>query len=101
MIMGKGMHWMSKTLGRNLLLARLKQAGPAGRGEAAAARRRAEEFGREERGRRKRTAHWLLHTRGYWVLQRGQFINMKIFPADYYLPQAAIFSLNYISINFS
>ena len=50
MIMGKGMHWMSKTLGRNLLLARLKQAGPAGRGEAAAARRRAEEFGREERG---------------------------------------------------
>ena len=38
MIMGKGMHWMSKTLGRNLLLARLKQAGRAGRGEAAAAR---------------------------------------------------------------
>ena len=101
MIMGKGMHWMSKTLGRNLLLARLKQAGPAGRGEAAAARRRAEEFDREERGRRKRTAHWLLHTCGYWVLQRGQFINMKIFPADYYLPQAAIFSLNDISINFS
>ena len=52
-------------------------------------------------GRRKRTAHWLLHTCGYWVLQRGQFINMKIFPADYYLPQAAIFSLNDISINFS
>ena len=76
MIMGKGMHWMSKTLGRNLLLARLKQAGQGGRGEAAAARRRAEEFGREERGRRKRTAHWLLHTCGYWVLQRGQFLNM-------------------------
>ena len=47
MIMGKGMHWMSKTLE---LLARLRQAGPAGQGEAAAARRRAEEFGREERG---------------------------------------------------
>ena len=58
------------------LLARLQQAGPAGRGEAAAARRRAEAFGREERGRRERAAHWMLHTRGYRVLQRGQFLNM-------------------------
>ena len=57
------------------LLARLQQAGPAGRGEAAAARRRAEAFGREERGRRERAAHWMLHTRGYRVLQRGQFLN--------------------------
>ena len=56
------------------LLARLQQAGPAGRGEAAAARRRAEAFGREERGRRERAAHWMLHTRGYRVLQRGQFL---------------------------
>ena len=32
---------------------------------AAAARRRAEAFGREERGRRERAAHWMLHTRGY------------------------------------
>ena len=56
------------------LLCRLQQAGPAGRGAAAAARRRAEAFGREERGRRERAAHWLLHTRGYRVLQRGQFL---------------------------
>ena len=58
------------------LLARLQQAGPAGQGEAAAARRRAEAFGREERGRRERAAHWMLHTRGYRVLQRGQFLIM-------------------------
>ena len=32
------------------LLCRLQQAGPAGRGAAAAAKRRAEAFGREERG---------------------------------------------------
>ena len=57
------------------LLARLQQAGPAGRGAAVAARRRAEAFGREERGRRERAAHWLLHTRGYRVLQRGRFLN--------------------------
>ena len=60
----------------NSLLARLQQAGPAGRGAAVAARRRrAEAFGREERGRRERAAHWLLHTRGYRVLQRGRFLN--------------------------
>ena len=46
------------------LLCRLQQAGPAGRGAAAAARRRAEAFGREERGGRERAAYWLLHTRG-------------------------------------
>ena len=57
------------------LLSRLQQAGPAGRGAPAAARRRAEAFGREERGRRERAAHWLQHTRGYRVLQRGQFLN--------------------------
>ena len=27
----------------------------------------------EERERRERAAHWLLRTRGYMVLQRGQF----------------------------
>ena len=57
------------------LLSRLQQAGPAGRGAATAARRRAEAFGREERGRKERAAHWLLHTRGHQVLQRGQFLN--------------------------
>ena len=57
------------------LLSRLQQAGPAGRGAATAARRRAEAFGREERGRKERAAHWLLHTRGHRVLQRGQFLN--------------------------
>ena len=56
------------------LLCRLQQAGPAGRGAAAAARRRTEAFGREERGWRKRATHCLLHTRGYRVLQRGQFL---------------------------
>ena len=43
------MHCMGKTLGGNVLLARLHQASPAGWGEAVAARRRAEEFGREEK----------------------------------------------------
>ena len=38
------------------LLCRLQQAGPACRGAAAAARRRAEVFRREERGRRERAA---------------------------------------------
>ena len=56
------------------LLCRLQQAGPAGRGAAAVARRRTEAFGREERGWRKRATHCLLHTRGYRVLQRGQFL---------------------------
>ena len=56
------------------LLSRLQQVGPGGRGAASAARRRAEAFGREERGRRERAAHWLLHTRGHRVLQRGQFL---------------------------
>ena len=56
------------------LLNRLQQAGFA-RGAAQAAKRRAEALGREERGRRERAAHWLLHTRGYRVLQRGQFLN--------------------------
>ena len=40
------------------LLARLQQVDPAGRGEAAAARRRAETFDREEeRGRREGSVH--------------------------------------------
>ena len=56
------------------LLCRLQQAGLA-RGAVQAARRRAEALGREETGRRERAAHWLLHTRGYRVLQRGQFLN--------------------------
>ena len=56
------------------LLSRLQQAGPGGRGAASAARRRAEAFGREERGRRERAAHWLLQTRGHRGLQRGQFL---------------------------
>ena len=57
------------------LLTRLQQAGNAGRGARQAAQRRAMAMGREERGRRERAAHWLLHTRGYRVLQRGQFLN--------------------------
>ena len=56
------------------LLNRLQQAGYA-RGAAQAAKRRAEALGREERGRRERAAHWMLHTRGYRVLQRGKFLN--------------------------
>ena len=79
MIMGKGMHWMSKTLGRNLLLARLKQAGPAGRGEAAAARRRAEEFGREGKGEEKEdstlavTHLWLLGSSTWPIYKHVDF----------------------------
>ena len=57
------------------LLTRLQQAGNAGRGARQAAQRRAMAMGREERGRRERATHWLLHTRGYRVLQRGQFLN--------------------------
>ena len=57
------------------LLTRLQQAGNPGRGARQAAQRRAQALGREERGRRERAAHWLLHTRGYRVLQRGQFLN--------------------------
>ena len=58
------------------LLARLQQAGlgPGG-GAVLAARRRAQAMAREEIGRREREAHWLLHTRGYRVYQRGQFLH--------------------------
>ena len=32
----------------------------------------------EERGRRDRAAHWLLHTRGYRVQNRGQFLKEQL-----------------------
>ena len=57
------------------LLARLQHSGPPGRGAAQAARRRAEAMRREVRGRNERAAHWLLHTRGYRVHNRGQFLS--------------------------
>ena len=83
MIMGKGMHWMSKTLGRNLLLARLKQAGPAGRGEAAAARRRAEEFGREEKedSTLAATHLWLLGS-STWPISKHVDFSSWLLPAS-------------------
>ena len=58
------------------LLVRLQQVGVGpGGGAAQAAKRRAQAMAREERGRRERAAHWLQHTRGYRVLNRGQFLN--------------------------
>ena len=57
------------------LLVRLQQAGQGpGGGAAQAAKRRAQAMAQEERGRRDRAAHWLLHTRGYRVQNRGQFL---------------------------
>ena len=57
------------------LMVRLQQAGVGpGGGAAQAAKRRAQTMAREERGRRERAAHWLQHTRGYRVLNRGQFL---------------------------
>ena len=56
------------------LLTRLLQVGQAGPGAAAAARRRSIALGLEERGRKERAAHWLLHPRGHRVLRRGQFL---------------------------
>ena len=35
---------------------------------------RALAMAQQERGRKERAAHWLLHTRGHRVLQRGQFL---------------------------
>ena len=59
------------------LLVRLQQAGVGpGGGAAQAAKRRGQAMAREERGRRERAAHWLQHTRGYRVLNRGQFMNV-------------------------
>ena len=40
-------------------------------GPGAAVRRREMALDREEKGRRERAGHWLLHTRGQRVLQRG------------------------------
>ena len=58
------------------LLVRLQQAGQGpGGGAVQAARRRAQAMAKEERGRRERAAHWLQHTRGYRVYNRGQFSN--------------------------
>ena len=56
------------------LFSRLLQVGQQGPGAAQAARRRAFAMSREEKARRERAAHWLLHTRGHQVLQRGQFL---------------------------
>ena len=56
------------------LFSRLLQVGQQGPGAAAAARRRSFAMAREEKARRERSAHWLLHTRGHQVLQRGQFM---------------------------
>ena len=57
------------------LFCRLQQAGDApGRGARLAAQRRALAMAQQERGRKERAAHWLLHTRGHRVLQRGQFL---------------------------
>ena len=59
------------------LLVRLQQAGVGpGGGAAQAAKRRAQAMAREERGRRERAAHWLQHTRGYRVLNCGQFMSI-------------------------
>ena len=58
------------------LLVRLQQAGVGpGGGAAQAAKRRGQAMAREERGRRERAAHWLQHTRGYRVLNCGQFLS--------------------------
>ena len=54
---------------------RLLQVGQVGPGAAAANRRREMALAREEKGRRERAAHWLLHTRGQRVVQRGQFMD--------------------------
>ena len=56
------------------LFSRLLQVGQQGPGAAAAARRRSFAMFREEKARKERSAHWLLHTRGHQVLQRGQFL---------------------------
>ena len=53
---------------------RVKTLGQAGLGAAAAARRKSIALGLEERGRKERAAHWLLHTRGHRVLRRGHFM---------------------------
>jgi hypothetical protein len=57
------------------LFCRLQQAGVGpGRGARLAAQRRALAMAQQERGRKERAAHWLQHTRGHRVLQRGQFL---------------------------
>ena len=57
------------------LFCRLQQAGVgAGRGARLAAQRRALAMAQQERWRKERAAHWLQHTRGHRVLQRGQFL---------------------------
>ena len=59
------------------LLVRLQHAGVGqGGGAAQAAKRRGLAMAREERGRRERAAHWLQHTRGYRVLNRGHFLSV-------------------------
>ena len=59
------------------LFVRLQQAGVGpGGGAAQAAKRRGQAMAREERGRRERATHWLQHTRGYRVINRGQFLTV-------------------------
>ena len=55
------------------LFSRLLQVGQQGPGASQAAKRRAQAMAREEKGRKERAAHWLLHTKSR-ILQRGQFM---------------------------